>query len=637
MSTAVTSPASFRTRLADTVARAADHLLSRQREDGHWRFPLETDASITAEYMLLSRHVGRVVPEREAAMLSYLRRVRRPDGSYVLHESGGYSQETTIKAYAAFKAAGVPAEATELQQMRRLILAGGGVESAAVFTKIWLALIGQMSWDTCPIIPPEMAMVPRWSPFNLLSISYWCRVIMVPLSIAYTIDRKGCIDEAHGVAELFRSPEGRVRETLTRGERLFSWTRFFYLGDRFAKRIEKRLPAAWRARAVAAAERWTRERLPHSDGIGGIIPSMMNVVLALWNLGHDHDDRDLVEAWSRLDGLIVEDGDEAWIQPCLSPVWDTGLSLLALEEAGVAADDPRLVRAADWLLARRTTRPGDWVGKASAEVAPSAWAFQYENDFYPDVDDTAVVSIALTRVPGSHPEQAGEAVDGALRWISVMQSTNGGWGAYDRNNTQHVLDHVPFADHGALLDPPTVDLTGRMLGAYHLTGRPDPAAVERAIGFLRDEQKDDGSFWGRWGINYLYGTWSALEGLGAAGLDGTDPMVARAADWLESVQHDDGGWAETPDTYADESLQATGVTTASQTAWALLGLMAAGRADSEAVRRGAEWLVRHQREDGGWDEAEYTGTGFPRVLYLRYHGYPLYFPLMALAKLSASD
>jgi squalene-hopene/tetraprenyl-beta-curcumene cyclase len=624
----------LRKDLDQGIASAREHLLGLQREDGHWCSWIETDASVTAETLLLCRHVGRVDAERERKMVNYLSARQQPDGGWQIHESGPFSQETTIKCYAALKASGIPESDERLQRAKAIILDHGGVETSAVFTKIWLALCGQMSWDAVPAVPPEIMLLPRTAPFNIHEISYWCRCILVTLSIIQSVAKPGHIPEENHCPELFRSLRSRVKSTIDGGNDLISWKRFFYLADRALKGLEPMSKPLMRKRALKAAETWCLDHLPDSEGLGAIIPGMQNMVLVFWSLDYPDDDPRVEKAWTDFWGLGVEDGDEFWMQPCLSPVWDTGLSAAALEASGSERGEDHLIRAADWLLDHRTTRRGDWEVKVKGEVEAGAWAFQYANDFFPDVDDTAVVLMALRQSGATDQPALDRASEVGLKWLRAMQSRNGGWGAYDRNNDRDFLNHVPFADHGALLDAPTSDLTGRLLQCFgeHGSDRDDPV-VKKAIAFLRREQEPEGCWFGRWGINYLYGTWSALEGLEAVGVPTDDPMMVNAADWIESVQNPDGGWGETPDSYADRRLMARGVSTPSQTAWALISLICTGRAHSGSARRAAEYLLRTQRDDGNWDETEWTGTGFARVLYLRYHQYRLNFPLLALGKL----
>lgn len=633
-------PGLSRSRLADlapalreSVHRGREKLASLQQPDGHWRALLETDVTITAEFLLACRHLGRVDEARERKIVNYLAARQHADGAWRIHPGGQPSLDATIKAYAAMKAAGVPENDERLVRARAFVIESGGVEASAVFTRIHLAIVGEMSWDSIPVIPPEMMLLPRTAPFNVLEMSYWCRAIMVPLTIVQSLRRPGLLPRDRGVRELFASTGGKPRGSLHRGQDWFSWKRFFWLLDRALKGLEPMGPRELRNMSLDLAERWILRHLEGSDGLGAIHPGMLNTVYALRMLGYDWEHPVLAKAWNDLLGLASEDGDEWFMQPCLSPVWDTALGSLALAHSGRDPFDPSLVKAADWLVDHRTLIASDW--KHKAPHAPvGAWAFQYKNDHYPDVDDTAMVIMALRRCSASDPALKAAAVETGLAWARGMQSKNGGWGAFDRNNDRMVLQHVPFADHGALLDLPTADLTGRMLEVLGASGadRTDPA-VKRGLAFLRREQEPEGCWFGRWGVNYIYGTWSVLQGLEAIGLSHHDPLVARSVAWLESVQRPDGSWGESCESYVDRSSMGRGNGTASQTAWAMLGLIAGGRASSPSTRRGAEYLLRTQASDGSWPEDEWTGTGFPGVLYLRYHLYPLAFPVMALSRL----
>jgi squalene-hopene/tetraprenyl-beta-curcumene cyclase len=618
-------------RARDAVERARKRILELQRPDGHWCALLETDTTITSEFLVACRHLGRVDEAREQAAVRYLSSQQAADGGWRIHPSGGYSHDTTIKAYFAMKAAGVPAADPRLCKARKLVLEHGGVESSAVFTKIHLAILGQLSWDGIPCIPPEMLLLPRTSPFNIYEMSYWCRTILVPLTIVQVLRKPGHLPTSRGCGELFRN-DTRARAKPHADADWFSWKKLFYIADRALKGLEPMSPRELRARSLARAERWILQHLEHSDGLGAIHPAMLNTVHALWMLGYDWDDPVMAKAWDDLLALGVERDGEWFMQPCLSPVWDTALAALALSSTGSRASEPHLVRAADWLLAHRTTLVSDW-RHAAPHAPPGCWAFQYRNDHYPDVDDTAMVLMALRKLHASDPELQAESTATGLAWVRSMQSRNGGWGAFDRNNDRLVLQNVPFADHGALLDMPTPDLAGRALELLGTHGfRLDDPAVQRGLAYLRREQEVDGSWFGRWGVNHIYGTWSVLEALRAVRLSPRDPAMLRAAAWLEKVQNRDGGWGESPDSYVTRSAVGRGPSTPSQTSWALLGLMAAGHAASPSVQRGIEYLCEHQGADGEWPEREWTGTGFPGVLYLKYHMYPLNFPLLALGR-----
>lgn len=626
------APSSLAPAVRRAIASARENMLALQQPDGHWRATLETDVTITSEFVLACRHLGRADEARERGVIAYLSREQGAEGGWRIHPHGAVSLDATIKAYFAMKAAGVPASDERLVRARKIILDMGGVEASAVFTKIHLAILGQMSWDTIPVIPPEMMLLPRSAPFNIYEMSYWCRTILVPLSIIQSLKKPGALPAGRGVPELFTTPDGATRTTLQRGNDWFSWKRLFYMLDRALKGLEPMGPRELRNRSLALAERWMLHRLEGSEGLGAIHPAMLNTVYALRMLGYDWEHPALAKAWKDLLDLGVQDGDAWFMQPCLSPVWDTALAALSLSHSGSDAFDEPLIQAADWLLEHRSTLAGDW--RFEAPKAPAcAWAFQYRNDHYPDVDDTAMVLMALRKTSASDPALKERACADALAWVRAMQSRDGGWGAFDRNNDRLVLQHVPFADHGALLDVPTPDLTGRaleLLGAEG-AGKDDPA-VRRALAYLRREQEPEGCWFGRWGVNYVYGTWSVLMGLAEAGVSRHDPLMTTATRWLLSVQNADGGWGESCDSYVDRSLMGRGDSTASQTAWALLGLIAAGQGSSPAVARGIQWLLDRQESSGTWREDHWTGTGFPGVLYLKYHLYPLAFPLQALAR-----
>jgi squalene-hopene/tetraprenyl-beta-curcumene cyclase len=512
----------------------------------------------------------------------------------------------------------------------------GGPAKADVFTKILLALFGEYDWNGVPTMPVEIMLLPRpFFLFNIYEISYWSRTVLVPLLVL--MDRKPVkwlpphlsLDELWPVAREETSLRfSRVPEPFSwRG--LF-WKSFFIAVDDGLKIWERFSPRPLRRRAIETARLWLEERLGVPGGLGGIYPAMANSILAMRLLGYPDDHPLVLGQLKEIEALCVEDGDSLHYQPCPSPVWDTALAVNALVESDVQPDHPTLRRASDWMIARQVLVPGDWQVKRP-HVKPGGWAFQYDNDFYPDLDDTAMVVMALEKVHGLDPDMARTAKERGLGWFLGMQGADGGWGSFDADNNRIYLNHIPFADHGALLDPSTEDLTGRGLELLGTLGyRKDFEPAQRAIDFLRHAQRHDGPWYGRWGVNYIYGTWSVLRGLAAIGVDPRHEYVQRAVRWLERHQNRDGGWGETCESYEDYAFAGVGESLPSQTAWALLGLFAAGRTSGPSVERGINYLLKNQRDDGSWHDALWNGTGFPRVFYLKYHLYAQYFPLWAL-------
>ncbi len=611
------------------IAGAADALTRRRHPDGHWVFELEADATIPAEYVLLEHFLDRIDPELQAKIGVYLRRILGAHGGWPLFHDGAFDISASVKAYFALKAIGDDPSAPHMRRARDAILAAGGAARANVFTRAQLALFGQVPWRAVPVMPLEIMLLPRWFPFHLSKISYWSRTVIVPLLVLMALRPVARNPRCITIGELFVTPPDQVRDWM-RGPYRSGWGRFFRRVDQALRIIQPWFPRASRDRAKAHAIAFVRERLNGDDGLGGIYPAIANSVMMFDTLGYAADHPDAVTAWSALRKLLIQTADEAYCQPCLSPVWDTALAGHAMMEA--KAD---IASAHDWLLKKQILDgPGDWRVRRP-DLRPGGWAFQYENPHYPDVDDTAVVGMLLHRA-GDPAYEA--AISRAREWIVGMQSQgggklDGGWGAFEPENTHLYLNHIPFADHGALLDPPTSDVTARCVSFLAQIGMPagDPV-MRRALAFLLREQEADGSWFGRWGTNYIYGTWSVLCALNAVGLTSDDPAIRRGADWLISVQRDDGGWGEGEETYAHAQAGKYHVSTPSQTAWALLGLMAAGEVGHPAVARGIEYLIETRRADGEWEERPYTAVGFPKVFYLRYHGYRLYFPLLALAR-----
>ncbi|WP_414645063.1 squalene--hopene cyclase [Candidatus Deferrimicrobium sp.] len=616
--------------LDDAIREELARFLSIRNPDGYWVFDLEADATIPAEYLLLHRFLGRAIdPGRRERIARSIRRSQLPDGGWPLYRDGAPDVSASVKAYFALKLAGDPPDAPHMTEARRRILDLGGAEKANVFTRITLALFGQIPWRTVPAIPVEIMHLPRWFFFHLDKVSYWSRTVMVPLFILCTKRPVCALAAEEGVPELFAKPPGSLRH-LDRYVPGRTRKNAFILLDRLLKRVDPFMPRVSRERAIRLAERWTRDRMQGEGGIGAIFPAMANAVMALKILGYSPDDPDYARGLKSLDGLVLERGDELLCQPCHSPVWDTCLTLCTVLEAGLPRGHAAVRAAVEWLFERQVFVRGDWARRAP-RLEPGAWAFQFENVFYPDVDDTAKVVIALIRAGVLENGKQRENLAAAVNWVAGMQSADGGWGAFDVDNNFLYLNDIPFADHGALLDPSTADVTARCVEMFSLLGyRRDFPPVARALRFLEKEQEACGAWFGRWGVNYIYGTWSVLIALRQAGEDMSRPHVVKAVQWLKSCQNPDGGWGESCRSYDDPSLAGLGTSTPSQTSWALLGLMAAGQADSEAVRRGIRYLLDGRNAGGGWDETLYTGTGFPKVFYLRYHGYASFFPLWAL-------
>jgi len=618
----------------ETVIRdATAALLKEQRADGHWVYELEADATIPAEYVLLVHYLAETANlELERKIAVYLRRIQGSHGGWPLYHAGALDVSATVKAYFALKMIGDDPDAPHMKRAREAVLARGGADKANVFTRILLALYGQISWNKVPTVPVELILLPRWFPVHLSKMSYWARTVIVPLLVLAA------------KKPLARNPRGvQVRELFVPGattaakrapHQKWIWSALFGALDVLLKWFEPFWPKGLRARAIAQCVRWTTERLNGEDGLGAIYPAMANSVMMYDAVGLSPSDPRRAIARKSVEKLLVVKDSEAYCQPCVSPVWDTALVCHALMEAKTVEADAAVARALEWLKPLQVLDvKGDWA-EEKPDVRPGGWAFQYNNAYYPDLDDTAVVVMALDRAKESVAPGAdySQAIARGREWVEGLQSKNGGWGAFDADNTYYYLNNIPFADHGALLDPPTEDVTGRCIGMLAQLGD-GGARVKQALAYLERVQLKDGSWFGRWGVNYIYGTWSALAGLNAAGLDARTPMVRRAADWLIAIQNEDGGWGEGCNSYRlDYAGYEPAPSTASQTAWALLGLMAAGEVDHAAVARGIAYLQGTQTEDGLWGQEHYTGGGFPRVFYLRYHGYPRFFPLWAVAR-----
>jgi squalene-hopene/tetraprenyl-beta-curcumene cyclase len=621
-------------RVAAAMAAARKLLFSAQHEDGYWCGELEADTSLESDYILLHTLLGIGDPERFRKAANWIVQHQNDDGGWNTYPTGPSNISVSVKAYFGLKLAGYSAEHPVLQRARKRILEMGGVTEVNTFTKIYLCFFGQYDYDAVPAIPPEIVLFPNWFWFNIYEISSWSRAILVPLSICYAKKPFKKIPREMGVEELFVGGMLKSRMHLRWSKKLVSWRNFFLCLDRMTHWFERVHIRPLRSIALKQAEKWVLERVEMSDGLAGIFPSIMNTVIALRCQGYSLDDPQVIRALDEFEKLGIEErvnGEDTFrMQPCMSPLWDTAYAMFALGEAGVPANDPRIVKCADWILQKQVRNPGDWQIK-NKQGKPGGWYFEFNNEFYPDVDDTAMVCLALSRVEHPNGRYQRESVQRAIDWVLSMQCKSGGWASFDKDNDRMVFEHVPFADHNAMLDPPTVDITGRtleMLAAYGYDKK--HPAVQSAIEFVRKEQEPDGSWFGRWGVNYIYGTALVLRGLEAIGMDNHEPCIQQAAEWLRMVQNPDGGWGESCGSYDDANQRGVGPSTPSQTAWAILGILAVGDTRSDSVARGIAYLLRTQKEDGAWDEPYCTGTGFPRVFYLQYHLYRQYFPLLAL-------
>jgi squalene-hopene/tetraprenyl-beta-curcumene cyclase len=612
------------------IGRAVNWLLSAQHRDGYWWGELEADTTLESDYLLYLRILGRLNSQKVPKLAKYIRDRQLPDGGWNIFYGGPSELNATVKAWLALRLAGDSASSPHLERARKKIHELGGLESTNSYVRFYLAMVGAIDWKMVPAIPPEIMILPNWFPLNLYEMSSWTRGIVIPLAIVYAHKPNWSLPQGVTVDELFTRPGASPRSLKWDG-RVVSWKNFFLVLDRCIK-LYNRLPRnPLRRAALSRARQWMQERLERSEGLGTIYPAMMNSIFALFAECGDTTDPLLAREIGFLERYEIEQSDSLRVQPCISPLWDTAIATVSLAEAGVNPSHHALLAASRWLVRNQILGPGDWQVK-NRKAAPGGWAFEFRNDFYPDVDDTAFVLMALSRVcdPESAPLRA--AMRRGLAWLVSMQNRDGGWGAFDHENNLEFLNNIPFADHNAMLDPSTADVTARAVECLGHMGWPaNHPILQRAHEYLKYEQEKDGSWFGRWGVNYVYGTSGVLRALEAAGLR-PSPESEGGADWLRRVQNPDGGFGETILSYYDPVLKAKGKSTASQTAWGLIGLLAASRPDDPAVTRAVEWLVSHQNADGTWDEDDFTGTGFPQVFYLKYHLYRNSFPLYALAR-----
>ncbi len=619
----------FTQELETLIQSSSEGLAKRQKKDGHWLFELEADATIPAEYIMFMHYMDEIDTELQEKICVYLRRIQNPDGGWPLFHKGDMDISATIKGYYALKLAGEDIDLPHMVKAREMVLAAGGAERSNVFTRYALCLFGQAPWKAVPVMPVEVMLMPDWFPVTIYKMSYWSRTVVTPLLVIAALKPVARNPNNVTVRELFKNDPENVTDyhTNVTGKWLGD---FFIIVDKVLRKVEPLFPKKFRKKSIQAALDFFVPRMNGEDGLGAIFPAMANAVMALDALGYNKDHTLMVEGKDALKKLLTDDNGEIYCQPCLSPVWDTCLSAHAMLEAGNSQSVEAAEKGCDWLIDRQILEvKGDWTKKAP-DLRPGGWAFQYWNDHYPDVDDTAVVGMAMHRT--GDPKYK-ESIARAEEWILGMQSTNGGWGAFDIDNNKDYLNYVPFADHGALLDPPTEDVSARCLSFLaqlgHDTSHP---VVAKGLKYLKDTQQEDGSWYGRWGTNYIYGTWSVLCALNVLGEPQDAPYIRKAVDWLYSRQNADGGWGEDGATYFDDRKTECKESTPSQTSWAVLGLMAVGEVDNPAVQRGIEYIMQSRNADGKWDEPWHTAVGFPRIFYLRYHGYSAFFPIWALAR-----
>ncbi|PYU00201.1 MAG: squalene--hopene cyclase [Acidobacteria bacterium] len=619
-------------RIEKAIERGANHLLSLQAEQGYWQGELEADSTLESDYIYYLHVLGKADPERIAKLANYVRQRQLPDGGWSIYPGGPSELNATCKAYFALKLAGESPYAPNLVRAREMVHRLGGLEHSNSYVRFYLALVGAVSWDLVPSIPPELMLIPHWFIFNIYEMSSWTRGIVIPMAILSVLRPNWKLPERAHVDELFKDPEHKTA-ALDWSDQLLSWKNVFLAVDRGFKLYEKFPWKPFRSRAIREAKSWMLNHLERTEGLAAIYPAIMNSIFALMALGHGPEDPLTYREIKEFSRFEIEERDTIRMQPCVSPVWDTCIAMVALEEAGLPPDHPALVKAAEWLLSKQVLGPGDWQVK-DKDAEPGGWAFEFRNDFYPDVDDTAFVLMALQRVKYPEPARMEAAMCRGIQWLLSMQNRDGGWGAFDRDNDRKFLCNIPFADHNAMIDPSTADVTARVVECLGRYGWPaDHPVIQRAVRFLLQDQCKDGSWFGRWGVNYIYGTSGVLRALETVSL-ATREFCQRAVNWLRSVQKVDGSFGESLLSYDLPAAKGQGPSTASQTAWGLIGLLASAGVEDSAVKKAVAYLVHRQEADGSWSEPEFTGTGFPGVFYLKYHLYRNSFPVYALARYS---
>jgi squalene-hopene/tetraprenyl-beta-curcumene cyclase len=621
--------------LGNAIRRSHNYLLSVQKQpEGYWIGELIVDVTLIADMVLFYHWLGKVDPVWERKAVHHIFSKQLPDGGWNIYPGGPSEVNATIKAYLALKLAGIPVTDPRMLKAREVAYALGGVPRMNTFSKLYLALVGLVGWNHVPTIPSEVLLIGKWFHVNFWEMSNWSRAMIIPLAIINHYRPTRPLKNGVNLDELYPNGKRELDEALRPRYFDLSLRNLFLWLDRlhkFAEWVSRKGFHPFRKRALKKAEQWMLERFEGSDGLAAIFPAILNSLIAMKALGYPDDHPVFQKELANLLKHQHETADSVRMEPCFSPVWDTAIVTIALAESGMPADHPKLKQAAEWLMSKEIRFKGDWIHKNPADVEPSGWVFEFENKWNPDVDDTAMVLLALRKVKTDNPKKLAECLQRGMTWLLTFQCMDGGWAAFDKDCTKGILEKVPFADHNAMLDPECADITARILEllGYEKFSRDNPQ-VQRAIKFVRDTQEADGSWYGRWGVNYIYGTWQSLRGMAALGWDMSEPWLRKGGQWLESVQHADGGWGERCNTYDDPVYKGQGPSTASQTAWAVMGLCALGDPFNPALVRGVRYLIETQNADGSWSEEEITGTGFPKVFYLKYDMYRNSWPLLAL-------
>ncbi len=617
------------------IEKAQQYLLGLQNPHGYWIGELIVDVTLTSDSIILMHWLGKVDEVKQAKCAKHILSHQLPGGGWSIYVGGPNELNATVKAYWALKLAGISPEQPMMRKAHATILRLGGIPKCNTYMKLTLALLGQYEWDYLPAIPPEVVLLPNWLYFNIYHMSSWSRGMLIPLAIVNHYRPTRFLPEEKQLHELFPYGLEHKQLKLAWDQRLFSWRNFFLAWNGFLTFVNKLAWRPFRARAMKKCEEWMLARMGEgSDGLAAIFPAMMYSIVAMRAMGYSDDHPSFKKALKEFYDLEVDDvaNDDFRIQPCFSPVWDTAITGVSLIESGLAPDHPQIQKAAEWLLTKEVTQiRGDWVVQNPHSVA-SGWAFEFNNVYYPDVDDTLKVLLFLRLARTQEEGRKSEAISRALEWVKSFQCENGGWAAFDKDVYRKWLEHVPFADHNAILDPPCSDISARALELFGKVGvSRREAFIQRCIAYLKETQESDGSWYGRWGVNYIYGTWQSLRGLQSIGEDMNQDWILRGRDWLESCQNDDGGWGESCASYDHPELKGQGPSTASQTGWAMMGLIACGDLDRISIKRGIDYICKLQNSDGSWSEEFITGTGFPCVFYLKYDMYRLNWPLLALA------